>query len=387
MSNAPLYHIDPAAFFADPYPTLADMRATAPVAYVPELGATLFTKRDHIFEQEKRIKVFSSAQPEGLMTILMGENLMRKDGEAHANERRAIFPALSPRTVRDHWLAMFNTATDRILDQLAPKGACDLVTDFAMPVAAEALKVITGLTDMAASEMDRVSQGMIDGISNYANEASVQKNCNACTALIDAQIDAMLPGVQARPNASLLSVQLQAGLDLSATRANIKLAISGGQNEPRDAIAGTAWALLQHPEQLSLIKANGATWLQAFEEYARWISPIGMSPRRIALADTACGVTFDVEDRVFFMFGSANRDEDHFTNPDAYDLTRNTRAALSFGAGPHFCAGAAASRALIADVALPKLFSRLKGLRLNGETRFEGWAFRGPTAMPVIWAT
>lgn len=385
MSNAPVYHIDAAAFFADPYPTLADMRKTAPVAYVPELSATLFTKRDDIFAQEKRIEVFSSAQPDGLMTILMGENVMRKDGEAHMNDRRAIFPALSPRTVRDHWLAMFIAATDRILDDLAPRGQCDLVRDFAMPVAAEALKVITGLTNMQAGEMDRVSQGMIDGISNYAGVTSVEENCNACTALIDQHIDAMLPVVQATPDSSLLSVQLQAGLSMDTSRANIKLAISGGQNEPRDAIAGTAWALLTHPEQLAMIMDGNATWLQAFEEYARWISPIGMSPRRIGTPDTSCGVTFEVDERVFFMFSSANRDEDHFSNPDAYDLTRNTRAALSFGAGPHFCAGAAASRALIADVALPKLFARLKGLQLAGDAPFEGWAFRGPTRMPVTW--
>lgn len=386
MSNAPVYHIDPAAFFADPYPTLADMRKTAPVAYVPELGATLFTKRDDIFEQEKRVEVFSSVQPDGLMSLLMGENLMRKDGAAHMSERRAIFPALSPRTVRDHWMTMFNVATDRILEDLAPLGRCDLVADFAMPVAAEALKVITGLTNMQAGEMDRVSQGMIDGISNYAGDQAVEGNCNACTALIDAHIDTMLSVVRATADSSLLSVQLQAGLPLEAVRANIKLAISGGQNEPRDAIAGTAWALLTHPDQLNQINAGDATWLQAFEEYARWISPIGMSPRRVGVADTTCGVTFKVDERVFFMFGSANRDEAHFSNPDAYDLTRNTRAALSFGAGPHFCAGAAASRALIADVALPKLFSRLKGLRLNGGAPFEGWAFRGPTAMPVAWA-
>ncbi len=387
MSNAPVYHIDPAAFFADPYPTLADMRKVAPVAFVPELGATLFTKRDDIFAQEKRIDVFSSAQPDGLMTILMGENVMRKDGEAHMEGRRAIFPAMSPRTVRDHWMAMFITATDRILADLAPRGTCDLVRDFSMPVAAEALKVITGLIDMEASEMDRVSQGMIDGISNYAGVKSVEENCNACTALIDQHINAMLPMVQATPDTSLLSVQLQAGLSLQDTRANIKLAISGGQNEPRDAISGTAWALLTHPDQLAMIDADAATWLQAFEEYARWISPIGMSPRRVAKVDTTCGVTFDVDDRVFFMFGAANRDEDHFDDPDAYDLTRSTRAALSFGAGPHFCAGAAASRALIADVALPKLFAALPDLHLTGSTPFEGWAFRGPTAMPVAWTT
>ena len=75
---------------------------------------------------------------------------------------------------------------------------------------------------------------------------------------------------------------LRAGMPLDSVRANIKLAISGGQNEPRDAIAGTVWALLTHPDELELVRSGEVSWLQAFEEYARWISPIGMSPRRIA---------------------------------------------------------------------------------------------------------
>ena len=385
MGNAPVYHIDPGRFHADPYPDLARMRAKTPVAYVPELGATLFTRRDDIFAQEKRVEVFSSYQPDGLMSVLMGENMMRKDGEAHATERRAVFPALSPRTVRDHWQKRFAAATDDILDMLAPRGACDLVRDYAMPVSAEALKIITGLTEMEAAEMDRVSQGMIDGIANYSGDKAIEDNCHTCTALIDRHIDRMVPQKQASPDFSLLSVQMQAGLPLKATRANIKLAISGGQNEPRDAIAGTAWALLTHPEALKTVQNGTATWHQAFAEYARWISPIGMSPRRVARPDTTCGVTFAPEERVFFMFGSANRDETHFKNAEQFDITRDTSAALSFGAGPHFCAGAAAARALIADIALPKLFARLDNLRITGDTPFTGWAFRGPTRMPVAW--
>src|SRR5690606_19877854 len=103
--------------------------------------------------------------------------------------------------------------------------------------------------------------------------------------------------------------------------------------------------------------AGKATYAQAFEEYVRWISPIGMSPRRIARPDTNCGVTFEPDDRVFFMFSSAGRDEAHFQAPDRFQITRNTAPAIPFGAGPHFCAGAAIARTLIADIALPLLFT------------------------------
>ena len=54
MSDAPIYEIDPEAFWSDPYPDLKRMRETVPIAYVPQLGATLITRRNDIFEQEKR---------------------------------------------------------------------------------------------------------------------------------------------------------------------------------------------------------------------------------------------------------------------------------------------------------------------------------------------
>ena len=127
-----------------------------------------------------------------------------------------------------------------------------------------------------------------------------------------------------------------------------------------------------------------------FEEYCRWIAPIGMSPRRIAQDYSFGGVQFEAEERAFLMFGSANRDEDHFVNSDQFDVTHETRPSLTFGAGPHFCAGAAASRSLVGDVALPKIFNRLPDLELDesaGPVRFGGWAFRGPLNLPVRWAT
>lgn len=385
MSNAPVFDIDLQAFWQDPYPALKRMRADAPIAYVPQLDATLFTRRDDIFENEKLVDVFSSDQPNGLMTVLMGQNMMRKDGDAHRDERRVIFPTISPKTIKNVWLEQFQAATETVLKDVAPASMADMVGDIAMRISGEALKSITGLTSMTWQEMDRVSQGMIDGCSNYAGDPVVEARCHDCTGSIDRHIDEMIPLLEAAPNHSLLSVQMQASMADDAMRANIKLAISGGQNEPRDAIAGVVWALLTHPEHLQKVLDGKATWLQAFEEYARWMSPIGMSPRRVTQSYSTQGVTFEPEDRVFFMFGSGNRDETKFERPDVFDISQNVGPSIAFGAGPHFCAGAWVARSLIADVALPMIFARLPGLRLDGETPFGGWAFRGPLSMPVVW--
>src|SRR5260370_15491375 len=118
---------------------------------------------------------------------------------------------------------------------------------------------------------------MIDGNANYTGDKEVEARCHAG---IDAAIDDMVPVLTKHRNSSILSVLLAAGQPMPSVRANVKLAISGGQNEPRDAISGTIWALLTHPDQLAWVADGKAKWLDVFEEYARWIAPIGMSPRR-----------------------------------------------------------------------------------------------------------
>ena len=386
MSTAPRIDIELAAFWQDPYPTLARLRREAPIALVPQLGSTLLCSRDDIFVSEKQIDVFSSHQPEGLMNKLMGHNMMRKDGETHMAERKAIFPAVSPKTVKSHWTAQFQAHADRIIDALEPGGTADLVRDFALPFSAECLKSITGLTNMRFPDMNAWSQGMIDGIANYAGDPAIEARCHAATAGIDAAIDDMVPVLSKKPDVSLLGVMLASGMPMDSVRANIKLAISGGQNEPRDAIAGTAWALLTHPDQLVLVRAGKIPWLQAFEEYARWISPIGMSPRRVARPWKIRDIDFETDERVFLMFGSANRDEKYFENPESFDIRRDASKSIAFGAGPHFCAGAWASRAMVADVALPAIFRRFPDLRLveNEPVRVVGWAFRGLLNLPVV---
>ena len=66
MAEPPVIDIDMDAFWQDPYPALADLRASAPVAFVPQLDGIVMTRRDDISVWEKRIDVFSSEQPGGL---------------------------------------------------------------------------------------------------------------------------------------------------------------------------------------------------------------------------------------------------------------------------------------------------------------------------------
>ena len=115
MENKPVHNIDVSKFRVDPYPDLKDMRANNSICFVPQVNATMICDRNSIYECEKNIGIFSSVQPNGLMTILMGQNMMRKDGEDHLNERKTIFKTISPKTARDYWMSKFESLAGNVV--------------------------------------------------------------------------------------------------------------------------------------------------------------------------------------------------------------------------------------------------------------------------------
>ncbi|MFM7659478.1 MAG: cytochrome P450 [Betaproteobacteria bacterium] len=387
MAKPPSIDIDLRSFSANPYPAMATMRRDMPVAWVNQLGAIVLTRHAHITQAEKDIAFFSSHQPQGLMTKLMGENMMRKDGPAHLRERKLMLATLTTRQVRERWMAVFEAIADEVLRELALKPKPDLMRDYALPFSGRCLLELTGLRDCSYNDLDAWSQAMIDGISNYSGDPAIELRCNQATKAIDDAIDQHLSKLSGQGDASLLSVMHHAELSDASLKANIKLTISGGQNEPRDAIGGLLWVLLARPHIVQAIEQGSLDWRAVTEEYLRWLSPIGMSPRRAARAGQFAGFDIELEQRVFFLFSAANRDEAVFDQPDEFNPWRDSSAHIAFGAGPHFCAGAWAAKAMIADVALPRFFARFPRAKLAKEaesTIFHGWAFRGPLALEAL---
>ena len=365
------------------------MRKEAPIAFVPQLGSTVFTRRDDIFTQEKRIDVFSSHQPAGLMNVLMGHNMMRKDGDAHMAERAAMFPAVSPRTVRDTWVRQFQAHADRILDELAPQGAADLCKAFALPLSAECLKDITGLTNMRFQDMDAWSQAMIDGIANYTGNKEVEARCHAATAGIDAAIDDMIPVVTKHPEH--LDPQRAAGRRpdrCESIRANIKLAISGGQNEPRDAICrhdlGAADASRTARAGARRQARSGSTCSRNMRAGSR-----RSACRRAASQNPGRSAASISSRRIACSSCSARPIA---TRPASAIPIVSTSPAIPRRASPSAPARITAPAPLppapwSPTSRCPSMFARLKGLRLDERepVRIGGWAFRGLLNLPVKW--
>src|SRR5262249_39274967 len=127
----------------------------------------------------------------------------------------------------------------------------------------------------------------------------------------------------------------------------------------------------------------------AVEELLRFTSPVELATERYAREDvTIGGVTIARGEMVYVAIASANRDERHFPNPDALDLTREPNKHLSFGLGAQFCLGAPLAR-LEGQLAINTLLRRLPDLRLavapNRLRWRRGLLLRGLEALPLAF--
>ena len=383
--------LDLAELHADPYPAFARMRRDEPVCWVPTMSRYLVTRYHDVVALERQPEAFSANEQNSLMTQVMGHTLLRKDGEAHARQRRAAQPALKPGKIAARWRPVFARNADDLLNGLVGRFEADLFSDFAGPFAARNLRDLLGLRGVSGADLQRWSQAMIDGGgSNYGEDPQVRAAAMAASAAVDEAVDVAVEHVRAHADDTVISHMVHAPENLTPEeiRADVKVLVGGGLNEPRDALLTAAWAVLDNPSILSVAARDPAVWREVFEEALRWISPIGMYPRQIARPVELGGVQLQVGDRVGVCVGSANRDEAVFSRPDEFLLGRPKTPHVAFGGGPHYCLGTWAARMQVAQIGLPALFERLPELALDPARPVEvgGWVFRGPLTVPVTWS-
>jgi cytochrome P450 len=393
MTVAARVPIDTSITIADlarnPYPTYRRLRATAPVLKVEGLGGRILLTRA---ADTRRVKedatLFSSDDPATPMKrAFLAHTLMRKDGAEHTRERTAMAPAFAPKAIRENWEPLYTRLAHDYVGALPRGETVELFSALAGPFAARCLAHLLGLPEATDEEMQRWSQALIDGAGNYAWADEPFARSDRANAEMDAAIARMIPHHRAGPNPSALAAMVNAPdpLPPAQIRSNIKIAIGGGINEPRDALLTVLYGLLANPEQYAACKA-GALWGDAFDEAVRWVAPIQVSGR-IATRDTEIGgVLIEKGAAVMTAQASSNRDEAIWgDDAEEFNLFRARHPHQAFGNGPHFCQGKHIARRMIADILLPVLVDRFPAMTLPDldAVVWHGFAFRGPVKLPV----
>ena len=374
--------------YLNPFPLYRRMREEAPVHWVPAVNRYMVTSYAACHTIEQDDETFSANETGSLMKRAMGHSMLRKDDPEHRVDRDSYGSTLRPGTIKKHWNGVFESNNEKYLAALQEKGpGADFVWDYAAPYAAENLRLICGFHNATQEDMQQWSQTMIDGTGNYADDADVWAKSARSSAEVDAAIDEMLPRLRANPDHSLLSGLASLPIPVEVIRANLKMTIGGGLNEPRDVLATTVWALLNHPGQLESVRNDPRLHATAFEESVRWVAPIGMYPRETTHDTVLEGIHLPQGSRLGVTLGAANRDPAVFEEPEVFNIHRKKKPHLGFGGGAHFCAGTWVARAQVAQIAMPAVVDRLPRLRLDPENPSidAGWVFRGLVKMPVLW--
>jgi cytochrome P450 len=181
------------------------------------------------------------------------------------------------------------------------------------------------------------------------------------------------------------------GDDLSDTELTgiSNLLLIAGHDTTANMITLGTLLLLQHPEQLAVVRDSPAAVDGAVEELLRYLSVVQTGLVRTATQDTVVGgQPVRAGEYVMLSMASANRDEMHFADPDQFDITKVPQQHVAFGHGIHHCLGASLARTEL-TIAFPALFRRFPGLRLAvplEEIRFRGLAsVYGAESVQVTW--
>ncbi len=134
------------------------------------------------------------------------------------------------------------------------------------------------------------------------------------------------------------------------------ITFTAGHDTTKNALAGGLNALIEHPDQLELLRQEPDLLPSAVDEVIRWASPVNYMMRTAKTDTEVAGQQIREGDHLLQFYASANRDERHYDEPFAFRIDREANKHMGFGIGEHYCMGAHLAR--MSQRALLDEFSR-----------------------------
>jgi|CZKW01.1.fsa_nt_gi cholest-4-en-3-one 26-monooxygenase len=322
------------------------------------------------FSSSRRLATFAESSDSAMeLQRLM---MLNMDPPRHTRQRGFVNQGFTPRMI-GRLEKHIREICEGLIDDVALRGAAEFVRDIAAPLP---LYVICEL--MGAPAADRMNLFALSNRLVGFDDPDFRTGPgeNAMTAAMEMYAYGHDLAAQRReqPQDDIVTRLLQpddAGEVLSADEFDMffLLLVVAGNETTRNAAAGGMLAFFEHPQQWQRLLADPGLIPAMAEEIVRWVSPVNIL-RRTAARDTVLGGQRIAEgDKVVLFYSSANRDEDVFEHPFAFDIGRDPNPHVGFGGGgPHFCLGRHLA-ALELRVLFETIAERMPGVRLDGEVR------------------
>jgi cytochrome P450 len=387
-------------FGQDPHSFLGSLRAAGPVHRVllPDGTESWWVTRheevaaciaDHQRFSSQVHRAVESAKIQNSQALIRKDPTLRftminRDPPDHTRMRKLVVQAFSARRV-DALRPRIEARAQRLLEALAGReDAVDLVKNYAFPLP---VGIICDLLGVPESD----SQYFGGLINRLIGAAGGQQALESIAALKQFMTD-KLDDKRAHPADDVLTGMVQAAaesglLSREELPAMALQLLTAGHETSIYLISGGILRLLQHPDQLEMLRQDPSLLPNAIDELLRFDPPPVPGVFRYATEDVnVSGTTIPKGSLVILSLAAANRDPDHCPSPDKLDVVRQHIEHMAFGGGIHYCLGARLAR-LEGEIAIGSLLSHFPRLRLAipfADVRWKPLNFlRGLTELPV----
>ncbi|MFB4320221.1 cytochrome P450 [Actinomadura sp. 21ATH] len=390
---------DPTAYADDArlHAAMALLRREAPVHWVERPGYRPFwaiTKHADVLEIERNHEIFLNA-PRPLLATAVQDRINRERAEQGIGLRTLIHMDDPDhrviRAIGADWFrpkAMrgleprIRELARRYVDRMAILGdSCDFVQQVAVHYPLYVILSLLGLPESDFDTMLKLTQELFGGDDTEMRRGETPEEMLEVLMEFFAYFQDLTAARRAHPTGDLASAIANAEVDGEPlndfdTASYYVIIATAGHDTTSSTISGGLHALIEHPDQLARLRDDPALMPLAVEEMIRWVTPVKefmrTATRDYKLRDT----TIREGDSVLLSYPSANRDEDVFDDPFAFDVGRDPNKHLAFGFGVHYCLGAALAR-IEARAFFEELLPRLESIELAGTPENTATTFVG----------
>lgn len=390
-------------FRSDPYPLYKNLQQRDPFHRSRLVGGWVLTRyedvstvlRDNRFlADERKLPAFEKQRGQLIKQGLIEEDertspsMLRSDPPDHTRLRSLVTKAFTPRTI-EALRSRIEAIVQEQLDAVADAASMDVIRQLAYPLPVTVIAEMLGVPTEDREQFKHWSDEAIRGIG-FGSIDDFRRSLAASRAL-RAYFQPIAEERRREPREDLFSALLAAEeegdkLSLDEVFDMLILLLVAGNETTTNLIGNGLLALLRHPDQLALLRDDPALIESAVEELVRYDSPVQATGRFVLEDVPMDGHTIKAGQQAIVLLAAANRDPEHFPDPDRLDITRQDNHPLSFGHGIHYCLGAPLAR-LEGQVALLALVQRFPNLR-PATDRLEwgdNFILRGLTSLPVTF--
>ncbi|WP_103957292.1 cytochrome P450 [Nonomuraea solani] len=387
-------------FVAYPYRVYDELRRDAPVCYFEPTGQWLISRhadvnallRDrrlgrsylHVATHEEFGKPPEPEFQEPFWRVIRA-GMLDVEPPVHTRLRRLVSRAFTPRMVESLRPRVRAIATG-LVEAYVDKGGGDLIAEVAEPLPVTVIAEMLGIPGQDRHLL-RPWSADICGMYELNPSPDAQHTAVRAASEFAGYLKDLAAWRRANPGDDLVSALAQIDeLTEDELVGTCVLLLNAGHEATVNVTGNGWWSLFRNPAELARLRADRALLPTAVEELMRWDTPLQMFERWVLEDIEVHGVRIPRGAEVALLFGSANRDEAVFEDPDRLDVGRADNPHISFGAGIHFCLGAPLARIELME-SFGALLDRAATLELRQDPAWKpGYVIRGLESLDLTVA-